>query len=109
MLNFPPHLGNALLMKKNNYYAEKIKFFLLIFFLTGRFNDKNFIISTSSPRSGSTWIGNILSSMENSCIIFEPLQLNYVPESKKAGFSWRTYVHPECHWKSGEVYLQHVF
>jgi len=43
----------------------------------------------------STWLGNLLCSVPNSCVLFEPLQLQHVPEAKSAGFSWRSYVDPE--------------
>ena len=74
-----------------------------------RSGERSVIVLTSSPRSGSTWLGNALGSIRNSCVLFEPLQLTHVPESKAAGFSWRTFVHPENRWPEGEAYLRRVF
>ncbi len=77
--------------------------------LAGRFNENSVLVLTSSPRSGSTWLGNAFGSIPNTCILFEPLQLTYVPEAKAAGFSWRTFVHPENEWPEGEAFLRRVF
>jgi len=77
--------------------------------LTGRVEADSALILTSSPRSGSTLLGQALGSIPNSCVLFEPLQLTDVPEAKAAGFSWRTYVDPEEQWPEGEAFLKRVF
>jgi hypothetical protein len=77
--------------------------------LAGRFDEDSVLLLTSSPRSGSTWLGNALGLVPNSCVLFEPLHLTHVPEANAAGFSWRTFVHPENNWPEGEKYLRRVF
>jgi len=53
-------------------------------------NLENTIVLTGLPRSGTTWLGEILNTIPNSAIIFEPLHLRKVPEAEKAGFTWQT-------------------
>lgn len=77
--------------------------------LAGRFDESSVLVLTSSPRSGSTWLGNALSSIPNSCMLFEPLLLTFVPKAKAAGFSWTTFVHQENKWPEGEAFLRRVF
>ena len=82
---------------------------LLSYYLPGRFDESKVFVLTSSPRSGSTLLGQILDEIPQSCPLFEPLQLNYVPEAKSAGFSWRTYVHPEQEWNAGKKFFHKIF
>lgn len=77
--------------------------------LAGRFDESSVLMLTSSPRSGSTWLGNVLCSIPNSCLLFEPLHLRHVPEAKAAGFSWRTFRNEDDKWPVGEAYLRRVF
>jgi hypothetical protein len=98
-----------MLKRSYQFIAKKLKTHAIKTFLAGRFDESNVLMLTSSPRSGSTWLGKALSTIPNSCLLFEPLQLTYVPEAKAAGFSWRTFVHPENKWPEGEAYLRRVF
>lgn len=78
-------------------------------FLAGRFDERSVLLLTSSPRSGSTWLGNVLRAIPKSCVLFEPLHLTHVPEAKEAGFTWRTYVPPQTRWPEGEAFLKRIF
>ena len=60
------------------------------------YDPRNTIILTGVPRSGTTWIGEILNTLPNSAMLFEPLHLGRVPEADQAGFSWTTFLEPEC-------------
>ncbi|HTQ38367.1 MAG TPA: sulfotransferase [Pirellulales bacterium] len=77
--------------------------------LAGRFDEQSVLVLTSSPRSGSTLLGQVLASIPGTCVLFEPLHLDRVPEAKAAGFSWRTYVEPDVSWPAGEEFLRRVF
>jgi hypothetical protein len=88
---------------------DKIKFLLLQWVLPRRLQLKDIFIITSSPRSGSTWLGNILGEMPESMILFEPLHLVHVPEAKKAGFDWRTYKEKELDWEEGKRFFHKIF
>lgn len=77
--------------------------------LGGRFDEKKVYILTSSPRSGSTLLSQVLKVIPDSCVLFEPLQLEHVPQAKAAGFTWRTYVEREKDWPEGKEFLKRVF
>jgi len=85
------------------------RLFILRKLLQGRFSERNVFLITSTPRSGSTLLGNILNTIPKSCVLFEPLQLNHVPESKDAGYQWRTYRSPEVEWKDGKDFMIKIF
>jgi len=61
-----------------------------------RFNYRlqNTIVLTGAPRSGTTWLGELLNTIPHSVIIFEPLHIRRVSEAKLAGFDWMTYLDP---------------
>ena len=61
-----------------------------------------------SGRSGTTWLGEILSEIPGSALLFEPLHLKQVPEAAAAGFSWSAHVRPGTDWPQGEEYLKDV-
>lgn len=77
--------------------------------LAGRFDVGSVFILTSSPRSGSTLLGQALATIPDSCVLFEPLHPQQVPEAAASGFSSRTYVNPEAEWPDGEAFLRRVF
>jgi len=56
------------------------------------FKIEDTIIVTGSPRSGTTWVMELLSCIPEYMSIFEPLNINWFPEAKKAGFKPRTYI-----------------
>lgn len=101
------------MMNKLSRIYTKIKkhitSFILSYYLPGKFDESKIYIITSSPRSGSTLLGQVLDEIPKSCPLFEPLQLNYVPEAKAAGFSWRTYVHPDKEWGRGKAFFHKIF
>ena len=77
--------------------------------LAGRFAAEDALALTSSPRSGSTWLAETLTTIPQSCFLFEPLHLGWVPEARAAGFSWRTWVPTDTQWPAGEHFLRRVF
>lgn len=99
----------AKLIKKIRKLEKSLSSFALSCILSGRFKENNIYILTSSPRSGSTLLGQVLDEIPHSCSLFEPLQLQHVPEAKKAGFTWRTYVNPEQTWQSGYQFFTKIF
>jgi len=86
-----------------------LKIIALRSYLDGRFDERDVFMITSSPRSGSTLLGQVLGAIPDSCNLFEPLHLGEVPEAKAAGFSWRTFVPRDQEWIEGETYLRSVF
>ena len=97
-------------MKNKKYIKirKKLRLLAIKAILFFRVSEKKIVI-LSSPRSGSTWLGNVLSAVPNSCVLFEPLHLVHVPESKQAGFTWRTYLPVSSKWNKGRAFLKRVF
>lgn len=95
--------------EKIRHFKEQADSKIIRYCLNGRFFADNAIILTSSPRSGSTLLGQILSAIPQSCILFEPLHIGEVPEAAKAGFDWRTYVNPDTEWLEGAAFLKKIF
>lgn len=94
--------------KKGRRLKKRIRLDAIRLLFKKRFDERESIILTSSPRSGSTLLGNILKAIPNSCFLFEPLNLKMVPDVPEC-FSWRTYVPPDQAWKTGEMFLQKTF
>jgi len=75
-----------------------------------RFNHNKALVITSSPRSGSTWLGNLIEKgLPGTIPLFEPLHLREVPEAQAAGFDWHTYRRPADPWPKGYHFLKRVF
>lgn len=55
-------------------------------------NEEKTIVLCSSPRSGSTWVMELLNTLYKYMYIFEPLHYKWFPEAKFYGFSPRTYL-----------------
>ena len=77
--------------------------------LYGRCRLRDGLAVAGTPRSGTTWLAQILSEIPGSAVLFEPIQPTHVPGSSRAGFSWRTHVPPDAAWPEGEQYLRRVF
>lgn len=72
------------------------------------FDMANTVLLSGSPRSGTTWLGQVLSASPESALVLEPFDLK-MPGLRRAGFTPRTYVDPEAEWKEGEEVFSRVF
>jgi len=95
--------------RKISILKKNLKLVFLKIYLSGRFDEKDVILISSSPRSGSTMLSNALKAIPKSFVLFEPLHLRQVPEAKAAGFSWVTYLQPINKWPKGKAFLKRVF
>ena len=66
------------------------------------------IVIAGSPRSGTTWLAELLNTIPRSAILWEPLFLDADPQLPKIGFGWRTYVPPDRDRPEMEAYLRRV-
>lgn len=96
-----PSLGGARL--KGRSLLQRIAYAAV----NSRFKAAETILLTSSPRSGSTWVGSMLAAARGVCLMIEPLRLN-VPGVREAGCSWRTYVDQEREWPEGRALLERI-
>lgn len=44
------------------------------------------LVVAGSPRSGTTWLAELVSALPGAAVLFEPLQSNEVPEARQCGF-----------------------
>ena len=70
---------------------------------------KDTILIVGSPRSGTTWLMEILATLPRYTNIFEPLNPIWCPNSFEVGFRSRTYIQPDTNWPEGEEYLRKTF
>jgi len=70
----------------------------------------NTILLSGSPRSGTTWLMEILGALPNYTYLFEPLNpIRFSSESFKVGFRSRPYFQSDIEWPVGEEYLRKIF
>jgi len=70
-----------------------------------KFEVKNAICLFADPRSGSTWLAEILSGGNATCLVNEPLSLENNPALKALGFSWRQCIPAEAEWPEAESHF----
>jgi len=56
------------------------------------------IVLSCDPRSGSTWLGELLSNSEATATVWEPYHLDEAPKVRDFGFAWREYIPAHAHW-----------
>lgn len=56
------------------------------------------ILIFSYPRSGSTWVAELINKVPRTVILWEPLHLRNVPEFRELGFGWRQYIPENAAW-----------
>lgn len=75
---------------------------------TKRYDLGDTVVVAGTPRSGTTWLAEVLSAKSGYTVIFEPLHPIWFPEAVRSGFKARTYAPPGKTWISGEKYLERV-
>lgn len=80
-----------------------------LIFNSKKINIKDTIVIAGSPRSGTTWLLEILLSIPGYSYIFEPLNPIWFPESFEVGFRSRTYLPSHSLWPEGQEYLNKIF
>ncbi|RMF24138.1 MAG: hypothetical protein D6756_07505 [Cyanobacteria bacterium J083] len=66
------------------------------------------LVIAGSSRGGTTWLAEILNTIPNSSILWEPLHLNKMPLLRKLDFDWRTYIQPGSNWTEAEEFFHRV-
>ena len=96
-------------MKPENSVIKFVQHLDKKIFSSKKFDIKDTIILTGSPRSGTTLLMEILGTLPEYTTLFEPLNPVYYPEVTNVGFQSRTYLPPTENWIEGEEYLQKIF
>lgn len=65
-------------------------------------------IISGFPRSGTTWIAEILSSVDGCGLLFEPLNTATVPSARRAGYGWDNFRTADENWPEGERFMRRV-
>lgn len=73
-----------------------------------RFEAEDAILLSCDPRSGSTWLSEMLCAARPSAVIWEPFHLDKAPRVRELGFSWRQYIPPEADWPEAEEVVRGI-
>lgn len=96
-------------MKNQNSLTSALQYINKKTFSSKKINMKETILIAGSPRSGTTWLMEILATLPNYTYTFEPLNPIWSPSSFEVGFGSRTYMHTNSNWPDGEEYLKNIF
>ncbi|KYK31987.1 MAG: hypothetical protein AYK22_00055 [Thermoplasmatales archaeon SG8-52-3] len=96
-------------MSNTDKKSEIIQSFNNYIFSKKTFDIKDTVLVAGSPRSGTTWITELLAYLPKYTYIFEPLNPVWNPEIFKIGFSSRMYISKNTKWNEGKNYLLDVF
>jgi Sulfotransferase family len=66
------------------------------------------LVVAGSPRSGTTWLAEVLGTLPRSAILFEPEHMLQVPDARKAGLDWHVLKLPGDAWPEGDTYFDRV-
>jgi len=86
-----------------------LQYFEKIIFSKKRFDIKDVILIAGTPRSGTTWLMDIMTTIPDYTSLFEPINPVWFPESFHVGFKSRTYLPVDKNWNEGEDYLRKIF
>ena len=85
-------------------YLDKI-----LFINRAKVNIHDTIIILGTPRSGTTWLMEILNTIPEYTYLFEPINPVYSTEAFDVGFTSRTYRLYDDEWPAGENFLKDIF
>jgi hypothetical protein len=77
--------------------------------LLNRFDPREAVVLSSSPRGGSTWITEQLcEAFAPAAVLWEPLNLDHVPRFRRLGFAWRQHIPEDADWPKAEKAFDRV-
>lgn len=68
----------------------------------------NTLVIAGSPRSGTTWLAELVQTIPRTAILFEPEHLTRVAAARDAGLSWHTSKEPGESWPEGDDFFARV-
>ena len=75
-----------------------------------KFNIRDTFFIVGTPRSGTTWLMEILGTIPGYTYLFEPLNpIRFPSGAFEIGFQSRTYLPVDTDWSKGKDYLKKVF
>ncbi len=73
-----------------------------------KFNPEEQLLIFSDPRGGSTWLSEMLKTIPNTFLIWEPLNIRYVKIFNNLHFGWRQYIPEEIDWPEAHQALNQI-
>ena len=73
-----------------------------------RYELQSTIVISGCPRSGTTWVAEVLRTIPGSTLLYEPLYLRSNPILKEIGFRWQTHFDPEDRLPEAKAYMKNV-
>lgn len=73
-----------------------------------RFAPEDALLLSCDPRSGSTWLSELLCAAGPTAVIWEPFHLDNAPRVRRFGFAWRQYIPPEADWPEAEALIREI-
>jgi hypothetical protein len=80
-----------------------------LIFKLKKFDIKDTIAISGTPRSGTTWLMEVFAKMPNYTYYFEPINPIWFQQIRGVGFKSRTYLIAGTEWPEGEDYLKKTF
>ena len=74
----------------------------------GAHDIRDTLLVAGSPRSGTTFLAELLNQIPRSAILFEPEHIRLVPEARQAGLTWHTVKYPGDDWPEGRRFFERV-
>ena len=101
------HLDRLNLRLKKILFSSRARF-LKALYPSVYFQPQNGMLLSGSPRSGTTYLGRILSGCKNYCMVTEPIDYTqtYI---QQVGFSERTYVPADKSWPEGVGFFKGLY
>ena len=66
------------------------------------------ILLSCDPRSGSTWLSELLYNARPSAVIWEPFHRDHVPQVRALDFAWRQYIPADADWPEAERLVRRI-
>ncbi len=95
--------------RKLFYPLANVLLFLRSKTISSSYKEEDSILIFCSPRGGSTWLAELLTSIQGYNLIWEPLHLFNNPIAKKYGFTWHNYQNKHQENEVKENYLKGLF
>lgn len=87
---------------------EKKLFFLKFAKKFINYIPENSIVVFSDPRGGSTWLAEIIHTIPQSFIYWEPLSLNHIKEVRSIKFGWRQHIPENIKWPEAKYFFDKI-
>ena len=91
------------------YGTKIIQFPDRVILSSKKFNINDTIVIAGTPRSGTTWLMEVLSAIPGYTYLYEPINPIWFPKIRGVGFQSRTYLPPDIDWPEGKEYLEKTF